>query len=104
MLDITCEPAMQSFRCHPITDFDGSDIGHEFRQPGVSQRLKRGRWDGPLEVSQNSPPKQASVDLNLRPGVASIHACPSVVFVRSVRTPLVMLALPASGCNRGHCP
>ena len=78
---------MQRFRGHAITDFDRRHIRRKIRQPGVSQPLERGRRNGLLKVSQNSAPKQASIDLNLCARVASIHACSSAVFVRSVRTP-----------------
>lgn len=78
---------MQRFGGYPITDFDGGDVRREIGQPGVTQPLERGWRNCLLKVSQNGPPQQAGIDLNLCARVASIHAGSPVVFVRSVRTP-----------------
>jgi len=86
-LAVARESAMQRFRGHSITDFDGGDVRREIGQPGVTQPLERGWWNCLLKVSQNSPPQQAGIDLNLCARVASTHAGSSVVFVRYVRTP-----------------
>jgi hypothetical protein len=84
-----------------IADFDGRHVRGKIGEPGVSQPLECGWWNGLLKVSQNGTPEKARIDLNLCARVASIHADSPGVFVRRVRTLSAIVTPRESGCNYG---
>src|SRR6188474_1999483 len=95
---------MECLSGDPVTDFDGRHVRREIGQSGVSQPLESGWRNRLLKISENGTPQKARVDLNLCSRVASTHPGSSMVFVRSVRTPLAIVASGESGCNRDSYP